>query len=93
MTDLYFIYNSEEQRKRLGDALNKIKVSPFLHFINSTTKEGRKESYKIKSHFAARLDPFIILYNKDKPIRGFYSEAGDCIEQCIKYLENNTSLG
>lgn len=95
ITDIYFIYSTKEEKARFGDALGEINfsnTSPFLHFISSQSKEGKKEAYKIKSHFAAKLDPFIIVYNKDKPIRGFYSEAGDCIEQFIKWLKYDTSL-
>ena len=48
----------------------------------------RKKGYKIKGSFSARLNPFIGVYNNDKPVKGFYSEANECtIDNITKYLK------
>lgn len=53
------------------------------------TLKGKKEAWKLKSHWAAKLDPFVLITDlEDKPIKVFYSESGDAIEELNKYLEN-----
>lgn len=48
----------------------------------------RKKGYKVKGAFSARLDPFIGIYNdENQPIKGLYSEVGDCtISKFNEYL-------
>lgn len=86
MTDVFVVYNNEEQLNRIGDTS---KYTPIFHFIDSMTKKGKKEAYRLKSHYAARLDPFAVILDKNKPIKAFYSEAEDVIDSLIKYLNEN----
>lgn len=84
ITDVYLVYNNDQVLKKLGDTL---KVSPFFHFIDDRTHKGKKESWKVKGGFGAKLTPFAVVYDKDEPIRAFYSETGeDIVELLIKYL-------
>lgn len=83
--DVYLVYNDDKDLKKLGDA--NIKVSPFFHFIDDRTRRGRKDSWKIKGGFGAKLTPFAVIYEGEKPIKAFYSETGnDIVESLIKYL-------
>lgn len=85
MTDIFVIYDNESQVKRIGDALE---VSPIFHFIDSMSKKGKKEAWEIKSHWAAKLDPFVLIMDGDKAVKAFYSETGeDVIESLINYLK------
>lgn len=84
ITDVYVVYDNDDIVKKIGDT--SLKVSPFFHFIDSRTLQGRKDSFKLKGSWAARLNPFALCTNGDKPIRAFYSEAEDVIESLIKYL-------
>lgn len=85
ITDVYIVYNDDKQREMIeGDTF---KVSPFFHFIDSRTRNGRKESFKLKGSWSARLDPFAICYEGDKAIKAFYSEADpNVIVSLINYL-------
>lgn len=86
MKDIYLIYNDPKVLRRLGGPYA-ITGSPFLHFIDSTTRSGKKEAWKIKNQFSAKLDPFIVVYENDKAIKAFYSETGeDVVDSLIKYL-------
>lgn len=81
--DVYIVYDNDRVLKRLGGT----KVSPFFHFIDDRTYKGKKESWKIKGGFGARLTPFVAIYEGEKPIKAFYSETGeDVIESLINYL-------
>lgn len=83
--DVYLVYNDDKDLKKLGDA--NIKASPFFHFIDDRTRRGRKDSWKIKGGFGAKLTPFAVIYEGEKPIKAFYSEADEnIVESLIKYL-------
>lgn len=62
----------------------------LLEAHNENTTKGKKESYMFKSHWAARQNPFAILFedmDKNKVIHAFYSEAGECtFENINEYL-------
>ncbi len=88
MTDIFIVYNDKEQLNRIGDTS---KYTPIFHFIDSMTKKGKKEAFKLKSHYAARLDPFAVILDGNKPIKAFYSEAEDVIDSLIKYINDNES--
>lgn len=80
---IFVTYNNEEQIKKLEG----FELSNF-HFIDTGTKKGSKEGWKLKSHWGAKLDPFILITENETPIKAFYSEAGDVINNLIKHLEN-----
>ena len=88
MFDIYITYNDKNQIDKIGDTS---KYSPIFHFIDVLTNKGKKDAWKIKSHYAAKLDPFAVILEDNKPIKAFYSEAEDVIDSLIKYLNNNES--
>ena len=84
ITDVYLVYNDDSQLKRLNDSLE---VSLFFTYINESSRKGKKEAYKLKSEWGARKTPFAICFNKETPIKAFFSETGeDVIESLITYL-------
>lgn len=88
ITDVYIVYNDENQIKKIGGTYT-LKVSPFFHFINDTTRKGKREAYKLKSEWGSRLTPFILCTNGEKAVKAFYSETDiDVINSLIRYLNN-----
>lgn len=88
MTDIFVIYDNKSQIKRIEDALG---ASSIFHFIDSTSKNGKKEAVALKSHWAARLDPFVLVMDGDKAIKAFYSETGeDVIDSLINYVKEKS---
>lgn len=86
ITDVYLVYNNDEQIKRIGGTYT-LKVSPFFHFIDDRTLEGKKKAFRLKSSFGAKLTPFALCMDKDKAIKAFYSESdNDVIKSLINYL-------
>lgn len=84
MMDVYVVYNNDTVLGRIGDTL---KVSPFFHFIDDRTRKGKKDSWKIKGSFGAKLTPFAVVCEGEKPLKAFYSETGeDVIKSLIEYL-------
>lgn len=64
----------------------------FIEYVDTLTREGLKESYRIKGQFGARLNPFIVIYNdEDKLVQCFWSENGNAVHQFINYLNKNDS--
>lgn len=56
----------------------------FVEYIDATTKNGKKESYRIKSPFAAKMNPFIVVYDdEDNFVSAFYSEKSNACQQFI----------
>lgn len=81
VTDVYIVHNSDIN---INGETN---LSPFFHFIDERTRHGKSEGYKLKHQFGAKLSPFVICYDKEKPIKGFWSESGeDVIKSLINYL-------
>ena len=86
MTDVIIVYSSESQLDRIGDTS---KYTPIFHFVDSLAKKSKKEAWRIKSYYGAKLDPFAVILDDKKPIKAFYTEAEDVIDSLIKYLNNN----
>jgi hypothetical protein len=85
ITDVYIVYNDTSFIKKFGDT--SLKVSPFFHFIDETTRQGKKEAFALKGHWGTRMTPFIICFDKETPVKAFYSETGEnIIQSLIDYL-------
>lgn len=81
------IYNDDKDKELIE--LSKFSIPFFIEYIDSKTIKGKKESFKLKSPFSAKLDPFIIIYNdEDEFIKCFYSENGNAVQQFVNYLIN-----
>ena len=85
VTDVFIICN-KEQMKKVEDS---VKESPTFHFIDPMTAKGRKESFKLRGHWGAKLDPFAIVKDGERPIKAFYSEAENVIDSLIMFLNND----
>jgi len=85
------IYDNKKDRELLD--LIYIEFPIFIHYIDFNTKDGRKEAYRIKSHWAAIKNPFVVLVdNEGNTLKVFYSDSkGDsAIYQLINYLKNGS---
>lgn len=86
ITDVYLVYNDDTQVRQIGGAYT-LKVSPFFHFIDDRTLEGKKEAFKLKSSWGSRVTPFALCTDGEKAVKAFYSETGeDVIKSLIDYL-------
>lgn len=86
ITDVYLVYNDDSQLRKIGGTYT-LKVSPFFHFIDDRTLNGRKEAFKLKGSWGAKLTPFALCTDGEKAIKAFYSETGtDIIKELINYL-------
>lgn len=86
MTDIIVVYSDKSQLDRIGDTS---KYTPIFHFVDSLAKRSKKEAWRIKSYYGAKLDPFAVILDDEKPIKAFYTEAEDVINSLIKYLNSN----
>lgn len=85
ITDIFVVYNDKSQIKRLE---KEFKDSSSFHFIDSQSQKGRREAFRVKSHWAAREEPFVICENNKIPVKAFYSESGkDVIQELINYIK------
>ena len=84
MIEVKLVYDNNTNLNEIGDYLQ----SPIFCLIDMTTSKGQKEGYKLKGHWGAKLNPFAIVYQDNKPIKAFYSEAEDVISNLINYLNN-----
>ena len=92
ITDVYIVYDNDNVIRRVGGTYT-IKVSPFFHFIDSRTLNGRKEAFQLKSFWGARMDPFAICMDREKAVKAFYSETGnDIIKELVDYLNQESNL-
>ena len=86
MTDVIVVYSDKNQLDRIGDTS---KYTPIFHFVDSLAKKSKKEAWRIKSYYGAKLDPFAVILDDEKPVKAFYTEAEDVIDSLIKYLNDN----
>lgn len=85
MIDVFIVYNDPSVEKRVKEA--NIKSSPFIHFIDEGTLKGKKEAFKLKRAWGARMTPFAAVFEGEEIIKAFYSEAdNDIIKSLIDYL-------
>ena len=85
MKKINVIYDDDKDRKLIELVPNKVPV--FINFINFNTVDGRKEAYKIKSHWAAKMNPFVEILNEDDTIdKVFYSEEINAAQQLITWF-------
>lgn len=75
------VYNDPKQIESIRDMDN-------CRFIDILTKKGKKEGWAVKSHWGAKLDPFILIEDNGKVTKAFYSEAGDAISEFLNYIKN-----
>lgn len=83
--NITIVYNDDKQLESLKK--EEFSTSPFFTFIDERTHHGRKDGFKLKSHWGTRLAPLVEVKDNDKVIKVFYSENGNAIEQLIKYLK------
>lgn len=85
------VYDNKKDRELLD--LVYLEFPLFMHYVDFNTKDGRKEAYRIKSHWAAIKNPFVVLVdNEGNTLKVFYSDSkGDsAIYQLINYLKNGS---
>ena len=80
------VYDNRKDRELLELIDSKFPI--FIQYIDFNTKDGRKEAFQVKSHWAAKLNPFVVLQEGEEIIKVFYSEKGNAIQQLINYLKN-----
>ena len=69
-----------------------VKEFPLITYnaYNESYYKDKNKAYKLKNEWSAKKIPFVAIYEKDKMIKGFYSEAdSDVIDSLIKYLNKN----
>lgn len=78
------VYDNKRDRELLNLVDSKFPI--FIKYIDFNTVDGRKEAYQVKSHWAARMNPFVVVQEGEEIIKVFYSESGNAITQLINYL-------
>lgn len=85
------IYDNKKDRELLELVNSKFPI--FIHYVDFNTKDGRKEAFQVKSHWGAKLNPFVVLEEDyDKIIDVFYSEKDNAIQQLINYLNDSSKI-
>ena len=79
------VYDNKKDRKLLDLVDSKFPI--FIEYVDSNTIKGKKEAYRIKSHWAAKMNPFVIVQENEKILKVFYTESGkNAVQQLINYL-------
>lgn len=81
------VYDNQKDRELLNQVDSKFPI--FIEYINFNTVAGRKEAYRVKSHWGAIKNPFVIVEENDKIIKVFYSEKSNAINQLISFLNES----
>ena len=90
ITDIFIAYTDEKVPEFIYNS--DIPDGIYFHFYDELTRQGKKDAYKLKSHWGARQSPFAVVYSTDRPIKVFYTEDGDkVINDLIDFLEHENS--
>ena len=82
------IYENKKDKEFLNLIDSKIPI--FIRYIDYNTVSGRKEAFRVKSHWSARMNPFVVVQEDEEIIKVFYSESGkNAVQQLINYLNEN----
>ena len=85
--EVKIVYDDKKDREFLSLVNSEIPI--FVDYIDCN--EQKKEAYKIKSHWAAVKNPFVVITDEDKIVKVFYSDAkgSNAIQQLINYLNDS----
>ena len=76
------IYDNNKDKELIE--LIKFATPFFIEYIDTKTIKGRKEGFKIKSEFGAKLDPFIVVYDdEDNFLKCYWSERSNACQSFI----------
>ena len=81
------VYDDKKDRELLNLIDSKFPI--FIDYINFNTVVGRKEAYRVKSHWGAIKNPFVVITEGDNVIDVFYSEKDNAINQLINFLNGS----
>jgi len=86
MIELVLVSSNLEDERRIVES--EIVDNFYFTFIDSNSLYTKKLAYTIKSEWGARLEPFIIIKDKDKILRCFYSEKSDMvIDEALDFIK------
>ena len=77
--------NLEDERKIVeSEIIDKF----YFTFIDSNSLYTKKMAYTIKSEWGARSEPFVLIKDKDKILRCFYSEKSNMvIDEALDFIK------
>ena len=86
--EIKIVYDNKKDKEFLN--LTYSEIPYFVEYINCN--EAPKEAYKIKSHWGAIKNPFVVITDENKIVKVFYSDAkgSNAIQQLINYLNNDS---
>ena len=87
MIEVSVVYSDEKQIEKVREFNND---SLTFNFIDISTRKGKKDGWALKNYWGARLDPLAVVSRDTKPIKVFYSEAENVIDNLISYLNGKT---
>ena len=81
------VYDNKKDRELLDLIDSKFPI--FIHYIDFNTVDGRKEAYQVKSHWAAKMNPFVVVQEGEEIIKVFYSETSNAVQQLTNWLNES----
>lgn len=87
MIDLYLVFDDINDLNKVEEAIND---NFYLHYLNINKHNDRIKAFKFKGEWSARQNPFILLEEKGKVLKAYYSEVGEnAVTQFIKDYGKN----
>lgn len=87
MIDLYLVFDDINDLNKIEEVIND---NFYLHYLNINKYNNKSKAFKLKGEWSARLNPFILLEEKGKVLKAYYSEIGEnAVTQFIKDYGKN----
>lgn len=75
-----------EKLKSICDSYEAENIIEPTEYYLSYTHKGKKQAKRLKSHWSARIEPFILIEKDNKAVKAFYSEASKDIIEDFKHF-------
>ena len=86
MIELILVSSDLEDEKKVMES--EVVDKFYFNFIDSRSAYTKKEAYTIKTDWGAKKEPFVLVKNKDKVLRCFYSEESNkVIDKALEFIK------
>jgi len=86
MIELILVSSNLEDERRVIES--NIVDKFYFKFIDSNSAYTKKEAYTLKTDWGAKKEPFVMVKNKDKVLRCFYSENSDkVVDEALEFIK------
>ena len=88
MYDVTIVYDNPQTIELFNIVPNKKDI--YVEYLDIKSNKDKSKAFKLKSHWGARKNPFVVIEKDNKIEKVFYSEGSDdAVNQLIKWVNDS----